>query len=442
MSAFDLAPDRAFENQINHARENALDLSRPAGFFTGLPTAAVTGVGRLVADAQRVTGLALGAAAGSFDLLTGDAIKAQDKVFEHIVAPADKLARRLTPNPTEVGLAGQVLHSLVKIGGEAALLGPTGTGVVETLGGTLDAMDKGVDLQTAGKVGLVQGVGTAVGVAVPATLGKAVMGMRPGLELLANAGFGASVNIAQGVAVRGFTSEIYEKAGRHDLAIQSVPLDREALAVDAILGAAFGAGFRTLEMKKEAKQAKAVDLYRNELAKMLKPSDVDAALVANERLKMERPEMGLPADLQSRDAHVANLKGAIDDLIEGKPVTLRQPAGEFIPDPEGAAVRKSAEDALAEHRATFDAERQAEAARSAETRPGAGTQEAGLASDSPEISAAARYAEQRPDAIIPMDDDGVSSVADANAIISDLKAAADETEVGIKAAITCFLRAA
>ena len=651
MSAFDLAPDRAFENQINHARENALDLSRPAGFFTGLPTAAETGVGRLVADAQRVTGLALGAAAGSFDLLTGDAIKAQDKVFEHIVAPADKLARRLTPNPTEVGLAGQVLHSLVKIGGEAALLGPTGTGVVETLGGTLDAMDKGVDLQTAGKVGLVQGVGTAVGVAVPATLGKAVMGMRPGLELLANAGFGASVNIAQGVAVRGFTSEIYEKAGRHDLAIQSVPLDREALAVDAILGAAFGAGFRTLEMKKEAKQAKAVDLYRNELAKMLKPSDVDAALVANERLKMERPEMGLPADLQSRDAHVANLKGAIDDLIEGKPVTLRQPAGEFIPDPEGAAVRKSAEDALAEHRATFDAERQAEAARmaeisampaandadgapptiadpiyrqaietmanetgwaeqggriirgqdgqvtgrtswvpnaewwpgrpkelseakakqaiakalageplkpaeqrlidymleyarervapalrrleaideaeraamandlisegreghvrdiadgdtvaraakideaalekaaikyendkeafmreaerivdehaarqqdagsavdgrsqadqsaarSAETRPGAGTQEAGLASDSPEISAAARYAEQRPDAIIPMDDDGVSSVADANAIISDLKAAADETEVGIKAAITCFLRAA
>jgi len=78
MSAFDLAPDRAFENQINHARENALDLSRPAGFFTGLPTAAETGVGRLVADAQRVTGLALGAAAGSFDLLTGDAIKAQD----------------------------------------------------------------------------------------------------------------------------------------------------------------------------------------------------------------------------------------------------------------------------------------------------------------------------------------------------------------------------
>jgi len=83
-----------------------------------------------------------------------------------------------------------------------------------------------------------------------------------------------------------------------------------------------------------------------------------------------------------------------------------------------------------------------EARQAAAARPDAGTQEAGLASDSPEISAAARYAEQRPDAIIPMDDDGVSSVADANAIISDLKAAADETEVGIKAAITCFLRAA
>lgn len=107
MSAFDLAGDHDSASLIDNARANPLDLSQSVGFFTGMGTGLATGVGRLLADTQRTTGLALGAVAGSFDMLTGDALKAQDKVFEHIVTPADKLSRHLAPKPEEIGMAGR-----------------------------------------------------------------------------------------------------------------------------------------------------------------------------------------------------------------------------------------------------------------------------------------------------------------------------------------------
>jgi hypothetical protein len=332
MSAFDLAGDHDSASLIDQARANPLDLSQPAGFFTGMGTGLATGLGRLAADTQRTTGLALGAVAGSFDMLTGDAIKAQDKVFEHLVTPADNLSRHLAPKAEEIGMAGQILHGLVKIGGEAVAFGPGGVLVNETVGGTLDALDKGVDLQTAAKVGGVQGTAMTAGVIAPMTLGATGLGM--------NLLYGAGINLAQGVFQRGATAEIYAKAGRPDLAMQFKALDGEAMAVDAILGAAFAGGGRALQLRGEKAKADAMAEYRAKLADMLKPSDIDAALVKSEQLKMERPGFGLPADLAARDSHVANMTGAIDDLIEGRPVTMRQEVGEFIPDPAAAKVQE------------------------------------------------------------------------------------------------------
>ena len=57
MSAFDLAADHDSLSLADQARANPLDLSQPAGFFSGMGTGAVTGVGRLLADTQRTTGL-------------------------------------------------------------------------------------------------------------------------------------------------------------------------------------------------------------------------------------------------------------------------------------------------------------------------------------------------------------------------------------------------
>lgn len=339
MSAFDIAGDHDSASLMDQARANPLDLSQPAGFFRGSLSAPVTGLGRLAADTQRTVGLALGAVAGSFDMLTGDAIKAQDKVFEHIVAPADKLSRHLAPKPEEVGMAGQLLHGLIKIGGEAIAFGPGGVLVNETVGGTLDALDKGVDLQTAGKVGGVQGAAMTAGVVAPMTLGASGLGL--------NVGYGAAINLAQGIFQRGATAEIYRNAGRHDLAAQFQTLDREAMMVDALLGAAFAGGGRYLQLRGEAKKADAIAEYKAKIADTLKPSDIDAALVKNEQLKMERSGMGLPADLASRDAHVANLTGAIDDLMEGRPVTMRQEVGNFIPDEAAAKVQEDVAAVLA-----------------------------------------------------------------------------------------------
>mgnify|MGYP000402637416 CR=1 FL=1 len=339
MSAFDLAGDHDSASLIDQARANPLDLSQPAGFFTGMGTGLVTGLGRLAADTQRTAGLALGAVAGSFDMLTGDAIKAQDKVFEHLVTPADRLSRHLAPKAEEIGMAGQLLHGLIKIGGEAVAFGAPGVLVNETIGGTLDALDKGVDLQTAAKVGGVQGAAMTAGVIAPMTLGSTGLGM--------NLLYGAGINLAQGVFQRGATSEIYARAGRPDLAMQFQALDKEAMAVDAILGAAFAGGGRALQLRGEKAKADAMAEYRAKIADMLKPSDIDAALVKSEQLKIERPGFGLPADLASRDSHVANMRGAIDDLIEGRPVTMRQPVGDFIPDEAAAKVQEDVSAVLA-----------------------------------------------------------------------------------------------
>ena len=339
MSAFDLAGDHDSASLMDQARMNPLDLSQPAGFFAGMVRGAVTGVGRLLADTQRTTGLALGAVAGSFDLLTADSIKLQDKVFEHLVTPADKLSRHLAPKAEEIGMAGQILHGLVKIGGEAVAFGAPGVLVNETVGGTLDALDKGVDLQTAAKVGGVQGAAITAGVIAPMTLGASGLGM--------NLIYGAGINLAQGVFQRGMTSEIYAKAGRADLAMQFKALDGEAMAVDAILGAAFAGGGRALQLRGEKAKADAMAEYRAKIADMLKPSDIDAALVKNEQVKIERPGFGLPADLAARDSHVANMTGAIDDLMEGRPVTMRQEVGEFIPDEAAAKVQEDVSAVLA-----------------------------------------------------------------------------------------------
>lgn len=338
MSAFDLAGDHDSASLIDNARANPLDLSQSAGFFSGMATGAATGVGRLLADTQRTTGLALGAVAGSFDMLTGDALKAQDKVFEHIVTPADKLSRHLAPKPEEIGMAGQLLHGLVKIGGEAVAFGAPGVLVNETVGGTLDALDKGVDLQTAGKVGGVQGAAMTAGVIAPMTLGASGLGM--------NVLYGAGINLAQGIFQRGATSEIYANAGRPDLAAQFKALDGEAMVVDAILGAAFAGGGRYLQLRGEKAKSDAVAEYKAKISEMLRPEHIDAALTKNEQLKMERSGMGLPADLASRDAHVTNLAGAIDDLIEGRPVTVRQPDLTMIPDEAAAKVQADVAEVL------------------------------------------------------------------------------------------------
>lgn len=443
MSAFDLAADHDSLSLADQARANPLDLSQPAGFFTGMGTGAVTGVGRLLADTQRTTGLALGAVAGSFDMLTGDALKAQEKVFEHIVTPADKLSRHLAPKPEEIGMAGQLLHGLIKIGGEAVAFGAPGVLVNETVGGTLDALDKGVDLQTAGKVGGVQGAAMTAGVIAPMTLGASGLGM--------NVLYGAGINLAQGVFQRGMTSQIYENAGRHDLALQFKALDGEAMAVDAILGAAFAGGGRYLQLRGEKAKADAVAEYKAKISEMLAPEQIDAALVKNEQLKMERSGFGLPADLASRDAHVANLTGAIDDLMEGRPVTVRQPDLTMIPDEAAAKVQADVEEVL---RPAVEPVRIEEVGSSDTAANDPGIPETGQTGTKPGQTGNATDPDvpARGDTHIPVDvmdgfaikEEGakMETFEGAQQIANDLETAAREQETGLRAAVACFLRAA
>lgn len=438
MSAFDLFEQEA-AGKLEQAALNPLDTSQSPGFFDGALTGAGTGLVRLGADVQRVTGLAAGAIAGSLDQIAGTRL--QDAVFRNVVAPADKLARRMTPDPMEVGMAGQILHGFVKIGGEAALLGPGGTLGLEMIGGTLDQMDKGVDLQTAAKVGLVQGTATAAGVALPMTLGART-------TVLQNVLYGGATNVAQGVFQRGATGEILAAAGYRDMAEQYRALDAQAVAVDAVLGAAFSGLGRA--MQKTAGRPFLTEP---------KPSDIDAALVANQALHAETIGPGIPADLASREAHVANLYGAIDDLIEGRPVTMRQPVGEMVAHPVKEANNAAA---AAELQALARAEADAAGvdllrpepeplppetvAPKAAAEPEAGRPDASpgerTSADIPEVQAARQIAQAMPDARILLEDGQTATMADAVALMDDIATAGTTLRRGIEAAVACFLRSA
>jgi hypothetical protein len=304
MSSFDLA-DRDEANILDQARTNPAYLEEAsAPWYQGSLTAPLTGLGELAGDIQGVTGLALSTLARGVDGVVGT--KLEDATFDYIAEPGFEFAKRMQPNAHDVGFAGQVLHGLAKIGGEVALFRTPGTFAMETMTETVSQAEKGVDSNTASALGLTHGAVTAAAVALPLTLARA--------SVIKNMLFGGGVGVVQGVIERGSMSGILSSAGYKDMAKQYEALDAQAMLADAVLNAAFAGGAKYLQGRGR-----------------VKPSDVDAALVVNDAVHAERSGPGVPIDLASRDSNIKNLDGAIEDLMEGRPVTIREPVGDFLP---------------------------------------------------------------------------------------------------------------
>lgn len=146
---------------------------------------------------------------------------------------------RYRPDAATQGWASQIVGGVVEPLTSALAAGVAGgplTGAVATgvsMGETTekDLLEQGADAQTAREAGQIMGLTTAGLFALPAALeGNVVQRMLSG----------AAINTAGGAAQRGSMEAYLNERGQPQLAEQYKWLDPTSIAVDGILGAAFG----------------------------------------------------------------------------------------------------------------------------------------------------------------------------------------------------------
>lgn len=210
----------------------------------------------------------------------------------------------LRPDPTEVGVVGQILSEAAAIlprtvvgtvlggpvGGAVAAGGPAGFASKQV------AVAEGIDESTAYAKGGIDALTTGLGVVLPAA--------RFVKPLLGDAAIAVGANVGLGMAGRGATAALLESGGYHAQAAQYHAMDGTAIATDAILGAAFfgigRAGFRRPTTEQ-------VDAALTE--RTYQHADIDTA-------------PGAPISPKSAVAHQDAIRTAIAQLNRGESVVL------------------------------------------------------------------------------------------------------------------------
>ncbi|EKD2567472.1 hypothetical protein OQ987_000901 [Escherichia coli] len=254
---------------------------------------------------------------------------------------AEQQVKRLTPDAATTGTAGQVLYGLFDMGGQAVvgttLSGPVGgAAAVTSLQGFSEferLTAQGVDFRAAQEAGLVQGITAGAGTLIPMSLGLRAGGAlaegvaaqlaRTGESSVRRAAatavratpdiaYAAGTNIAFGMALRGLTAKTLRDGGYSEMANQYDVLDRQAIAIDAVLGVAFGGVGRFINSRGESTNAP-----------NFSPVDIDAALAANAAHHAEIDiAPGVPINVLSRNSHIQALRKAMSDVSQGRPVDV------------------------------------------------------------------------------------------------------------------------
>ncbi|WP_432409756.1 hypothetical protein [Serratia marcescens] len=326
----------AAENPIGSARSDA-------DFFDGAFTAPFKGLYAGVTQADQVAWAGVDAVVSPISRAVNDAFGVND-TSESFIKNQRKLAeqqvRALTPDAGTTGTAGQVLFSLAEVGGQAAagtLLGGL-PGAAATVGGLQGFSDyeksraDGVDYGTAVEKALVTGGTAALGAVLPMSLGLRAGGAvaegvgaaltSGGTAVGAAAGaaaravpdllYSAGTNVAMGMAQRGLSAEILRRGGYEDMARQYDVFDNQALAVDAVLGIAFGGLGRFINSRGERVAVRSAE-----------PAEIDAALTSSSHLNYEvTASPGVPVSVLSRNAHARAMDKAMTDALAGHPVDV------------------------------------------------------------------------------------------------------------------------
>lgn len=301
-------------------------------------------VGRAVSMAAGVVPVAADALANALPWLPGADMREsptelQDRFFRQHDEVFGSAVKYWTPQPGEVGMAGEIVGSLAGmlptiIANPALAVGS------QVMSQAEDLVDKGVSTTKAVGVGVAQGAGLATGIWMP------ILGQNLWQRVVIG---GAGFNAVQGVTTRAVSQAILGD----DKAAELYPtLGLKELTLDLLLGMAFGGvAHLSPEMRAQGKDAWArIATWAQDLT----PAQVDAiaALRQAEHLNVETAPGTLktPEDVE---ANVNRAKAALEQVLRDEPVQVEQmPAPRVEPD---TARQVDAETRVAEMMA--DAER-------------------------------------------------------------------------------------
>lgn len=331
--------------QLDEAASNPAGFNTDVGFFDNSGTVAVSGLySGLVAKPDQLLWAGMDKIVSPIAKFVNENTSINDTSAEYIAEQrklAEQQVKRLTPDAATTGTAGQVLHGLFDMGGQAVvgtlLSGPAGGAAAVTALQGFSEFERltaqGVDFRTAQEAGLVQGVTAGAGTLIPMSLGLRAGGAlaesvgaqlaRTGESAVRNVAatavraapdiaYAAGTNIAFGMAQRGLTAKTLRDGGYNEMANQYDVFDRQSIAIDAVLGVAFGGVGRFLNARGESAAAPEFS-----------PAEVDAALAANTSHHAEIDVApGAPVNVLSRDAHIQALQKAMNDVSQGRAVDV------------------------------------------------------------------------------------------------------------------------
>lgn len=344
MSYFGLNPVNQ-NQQLDEAASNPAGFNSDVGFFDNAVGAALSGLySGLVAKPDQLLWAGMDKIVSPIAQFVNENTSFNDTSVSYIAEQrklAEQQVKRLTPDAATTGTAGQVLYGLFDMGGQAvvgsALAGPIGgAAAVTSLQGFSEferLSAQGVDFRTAQEAGLVQGITAGAGTLIPMSLGLRAGGAlaegvaaqlaRTGESSVRRAAatavratpdiaYAAGTNIAFGMAQRGLTAKTLRDGGYSEMANQYDVLDRQAIAIDAVLGVAFGGVGRFMNSRGESTSAP-----------NFAPVDIDAALAANAAHHAEIDiAPGVPINVLSRNSHIQALRKAMSDVSQGRPVDV------------------------------------------------------------------------------------------------------------------------
>lgn len=344
MSYFGLNPVNQ-NQQLDEAASNPAGFNSDVGFFDNAVGAALSGLySGLVAKRDQLLWAGMDKIVSPIAQFINENTSLNDTSVSYIAEQrklAEQQVKRLTPDAATTGTAGQVLYGLFDMGGQAVvgttLGGPVGgAAAVTSLQGFSEferLTAQGVDFRTAQEAGLVQGITAGAGTLIPMSLGLRAGGAlaegvaaqlaRTGESSVRRAAatavratpdiaYAAGTNIAFGMAQRGLTAKTLRDGGYSEMANQYDVLDRQAIAIDAVLGVAFGGVGRFINSRGESTSAP-----------NFSPVDIDAALAANAAHHAEIDiAPGVPINVLSRNSHIQALRKAMSDVSQGRPVDV------------------------------------------------------------------------------------------------------------------------
>ncbi|EHH5353557.1 TPA: hypothetical protein RHV09_000383 [Escherichia coli] len=344
MSYFGLNPVNQ-NQQLDEAASNPAGLNSDVGFFDNAVGAALSGLySGLVAKPDQLLWAGMDKIVSPIAQFINENTSLNDTSVSYIAEQrklAEQQVKRLTPDAATTGTAGQVLYGLFDMGGQAVvgttLGGPVGgAAAVTSLQGFSEferLTAQGVDFRTAQEAGLVQGITAGAGTLIPMSLGLRAGGAlaegvaaqlaRTGessvrraaataVRAMPDIAYAAGTNIAFGMAQRGLTAKTLRDGGYSEMANQYDVLDRQAIAIDAVLGVAFGGVGRFINSRGESTNAP-----------NFSPVDIDAALAANAAHHAEIDiAPGVPINVLSRNSHIQALRKAMSDVSQGRPVDV------------------------------------------------------------------------------------------------------------------------